>query len=116
MSIKKTTDVLTEKPIVVRFGLLFFVIRPMTMAQIYEIGTIVEKTEGVELNGDFNPIVKMLEAYKDVKACSEVIVSMVFRKQKVSIRGMMLSIVIVKEPSLWRQAIWIQTPALPLSM
>lgn len=79
MSIKKTSDVLTEKPIVVRFGLLFFVIRPMTMAQIYEIGSIVEKTEGLELEGDFNPIVKMLESYKDIKICSEVACVMMFR-------------------------------------
>lgn len=81
MNIKKTTDVLTEKPIVVRFGLLFFVIRPMTMAQIYEIGAIVEKTEGIDLDGDFNPIVKMLESYKDVKHCSDVIVTMIFRSR-----------------------------------
>ena len=81
MSIKKTSDVLTEKPITIRFGLLFFVIRPMTMAQIYEIGAIVEKAEGVELNGDFNPIVKMLEAYENVKVCSEVVVAMMFRNR-----------------------------------
>lgn len=81
MSIKKTSDVLTEKPIIVRFGLLFFVIRPMTMAQIYEIGAIVEKTEGIDLEGDFNPIVKMLESYKDIKVCSEVATTMVFRSR-----------------------------------
>lgn len=79
MSIKKTSDVLTEKPIIVRFGLLFFVIRPMTMAQIYEIGAIVEKTEGIDLEGDFNPIVKMLQSYKDIEVCSKVIVVMAFR-------------------------------------
>ena len=81
MSIKKTSDVLTEKPIIIRFGLLFFVIRPMTMAQIYEIGAIVEKTEEIELEGDFNPIVKMLESYKDIKACSDVATTMVFRSR-----------------------------------
>lgn len=79
MSIKKTSDVLTEKPIIVRFGLLFFVIRPMTMAQIYEIGAVVEKTEGIDLNGDFNPIVKMLQSYKDIEKCSEVATIMIFR-------------------------------------
>lgn len=81
MSIKKTSDVLTEKPIIIRFGLLFFVIRPMTMAQIYEIGAIVEKTEEIDLNGDFNPIVKMLESYKDVQTCSEVATTMIFRSR-----------------------------------
>lgn len=81
MSIKKTADVLTEKPIIIRFGLLFFVVRPMTMAQIYEIGAIVEKTEGIDLNGDFNPIVKMLQSYKDIKTCSEVATTMVFRNR-----------------------------------
>ena len=81
MSVKKTSDVLTEKPIVLRFGLLFFVVRPMTMAQIYEIGAIVEKTEGIDLNGEFNPIVKMLESYKDIETCSEVAVTMIFRSR-----------------------------------
>lgn len=81
MSIKKTSDVLTEKPITVRFGLLFFVIRPMTMAQIYEIGAAIEKTEGMDLNGDFNPIVKMLQSYKDIEKCSEVAKIMIFRSR-----------------------------------
>lgn len=81
MSIKKTSDVLTEKPIIVRFGLLFFVVRPMTMAQIYEIGAIVEKTEEMDLNGDFNPVVKMLSSYKDIATCSEVATTMVFRNR-----------------------------------
>lgn len=81
MSIKKTSDVITEKPIIVRFGLLCFVVKPMTMAQIYEIGAVVEKTEGIDLNGDFNPVVKMLSSYKDVKTCSEVATIMVFRSR-----------------------------------
>lgn len=81
MSIKKTSDVLTEKPIVIRFGLLFFVVRPMTMAQIYEIGAVVEKTECIDLKGDFNPVVKMLQSYKDIEVLSQVATIMIFRSR-----------------------------------
>lgn len=81
MSVQKTTDVLTEKPKCLRFGLLFFTLRPMTMAQIYEIGALIETTEGIDLKGDFNPIVEMLSRYKDVKLCSQVVVIMLFRSR-----------------------------------
>lgn len=49
------------------------------MAQIYDIGAIVEKTEEIALEGEFNPIVEMLSRYTDVKLCSEVVVVMLFR-------------------------------------
>lgn len=81
MSVQRTAEVLTEKPRCLRFGLLFFALRPMTMAQIYEIGALVEKTEGIDLHGDFNPIVEMLSRYKDVKLCSQVVVIMLFRSR-----------------------------------
>lgn len=78
-NVKKTSDVITEKPLLIRFGLLFFVLKPMTMAQIYEIGALVEKTEEIDLNGNFNPIVKMLSQYRDIKTCSQVATVMLFR-------------------------------------
>lgn len=81
MSVAKTSDVITEKPIWMRFGLLYFVLRPMTMAQIYEVGALVEKTEGIDLQGEFNPIVEMLSRYKDVDICSQVATIMLFRSR-----------------------------------
>lgn len=81
MSVAKTADVITEKPIWMRFGLLYFVLRPMTMAQIYEVGALVEKTEGLALKGEFNPIVEMLSRYQDVNTCSQVATIMLFRSR-----------------------------------
>lgn len=78
-NVKKTSDVITEKPLIIRFGLLFFILRPMTMAQMYEIGALVEKTEEMELEGEFNPIVKMLQSYKEIAICSKVATLMLFR-------------------------------------
>ena len=81
MSVQKTADVITEKPKYMRFGLLYFVLRPMTMAQIYEVGALVEKTEGIDLQGEFNPIVEMLSRYRDVDTCSKVATIMLFRSR-----------------------------------
>lgn len=81
MSVARTADVITEKPMWMRFGLLYFVLRPMTMAQIYEVGALVEKTEGIDLQGEFNPIVEMLSRYEDVNTCSQVAVIMLFRSR-----------------------------------
>lgn len=81
MSVSKTADVITEKPMWIRFGLLYFLMKPMTMAQIYEVGAIVEKTEGIDLKGEFNPVVEMLSRYEDVNTCSQVAVTMLFRSR-----------------------------------
>lgn len=81
MSVSRTADVITEKPMIIRFGLLYFVLKPMTMAQIYEVGALVEKTDGIDLQGEFNPIVEMLSRYQDVKTCSQVAIIMLFRSR-----------------------------------
>lgn len=81
MSVQQTADVLTEKPKYMRFGLLFFCLKPMTMAQIYEIGGLVEKTEGINLEGEINPIVEMLSRYEDVETCTQVAITMLFRSR-----------------------------------
>ena len=79
--ITRTSDAITEKPMSIRIGLLLFVLRPMTMAQIYEIGALIENNEGLDLKGEFNPIVEMLSRYKDIKTCSDVSILMLFRSR-----------------------------------
>ena len=51
------------------------------MAQIYDIGALVEKAEGLDLHGEFNPIVEMLSRYKDVALCSQIVIIMLFRSR-----------------------------------
>lgn len=76
---KKTSSVLTEKGTWVRFGLIPFYIRPLTLAQIWEIGELIQKCNAVELQGSFNPIEKMLKSHKDLRFLQKVVVKAVFR-------------------------------------
>lgn len=80
--IKQTSDVISEKPILLRFGFLWFLMRPLTLSQIYEIGAIVQNIEEVNLpEGEFNPVVEMLRRYTDMKICSSIVVKMLFRRK-----------------------------------
>lgn len=70
--IQAVADTITEKPTLVFIGVLPVIIRPLTMAQIYEIGAILEDVEGIDVEGDFNPVVKMLSEYKNIDVCTKV--------------------------------------------
>ncbi len=76
---KKTSAVLTEKGIWVRFGFIPFYIRPLTLAQIWEIGELIQQCKAVELQGSFNPIEKMLESHKDLHFLQKVVIKAIFR-------------------------------------
>lgn len=70
---------MTEKGTWVRFGLIPFYIRPLTLAQIWEIGELIQKCKAVELQGSFNPIEKMLESHKDLHFLQKVVEKAIFR-------------------------------------
>lgn len=70
---------MTEKGTWVRFGLIPFYIRPLTLAQIWEIGELIQKCKAVELQGSFNPIEKMLESHKDLHFLQKVVEKTIFR-------------------------------------
>lgn len=78
-NIQKTSDTISEKPIVIWFGLIPYIVKPMTLAQIYAIGGVVESMEEIDLNGNFNAIAKMLQRYDDINRCANIVTLMVFR-------------------------------------
>ena len=76
---KLTSDTLSEKPRLIRFGFLFFRMKPLTLAQIWEVGGILEQQEIKAVDGDVNVIAEMLERVDNIKAAQEIAVAMLFR-------------------------------------
>ena len=76
---KVTSDTLSEKPRLIRFGFLFFRMKPLTLAQIWEVGGILEQQEITAVDGDVNVIAEMLERVDNIKAAQEIAVAMLFR-------------------------------------
>ena len=76
---KVTYDTLSEKPRLIRFGFLFFRMKPLTLAQIWEVGGILEQQEIKAVDGDVNVIAEMLERVDNIKAAQEIAVAMLFR-------------------------------------
>ena len=76
---KVTSDTLSEKPRLIRFGFLFFRMKPLTLAQIWEVGGILEQQEIKAVDGDVNVIAEMLERVDNIKAAQEIAVAMLFR-------------------------------------
>lgn len=76
---KTTSDVISEKPRLIRFGFLFFVMRPLTLSQIWEIGAILEEEEMKPVGDGANVIAAMLERLDNMKAAQRIIVTMLFR-------------------------------------
>lgn len=76
---KLTSDTLSEKPRLIRFGFLFFQMKPLTLAQIWEVGGILEQQEIKAIDGDVNVIAEMLERVDNIKAAQEIAVAMLFR-------------------------------------
>lgn len=78
---KVTSDTLSEKPRLIRFGFLFFTMKPLTLAQIWEIGSVLETQEIKPINGDVNVMAEMLERVENIKAAQEIAVIMLFRSR-----------------------------------
>ena len=59
--VQKVADTISEKSALVWFGIFPVLIRPLTLAQIYDIGAVVERMGVIDIDGEFNPVVKMLQ-------------------------------------------------------
>lgn len=81
--VKKTKDALLEKPMFIRFGIMLFRVKPLTLAQIYEIGAVVENMKEVETNTlgrTINALAKSLELYENIPLCEKVVLISMFRR------------------------------------
>lgn len=78
---KSTAGAITEKPIFVFFGMIPFLVRPMTLAQIWQIGEKIGDIEEINIEGEFNPYQKVFSMFKDVKNANEITPIIVFRSR-----------------------------------
>lgn len=80
---KQTADVLLEKAVWTRVGLLPLRIRPLTLGQIYEMGeyTCQMEAENLDLKARIVASAEMLARYKSAKLMQEVFLICVFRKR-----------------------------------
>lgn len=78
---KITSDTISEKPRLIRFGFLFFTMRPLTLSQIWEVGSILEDTEIIEVKNGENVISAMLSRVSNIKASEKILVVMLFRNK-----------------------------------
>lgn len=78
---KKTADVLTEKSRWIRIGWLFFILRPVTLGQIYEMGEQVEDMEigDLSLNNRMNTIAEMAAHHKNAPKLQKIFLICLFR-------------------------------------
>ena len=79
MLANKTHDTITERPLLIRVGLLFFMARPLTLAQLWRVGAIVAEMPELNLEGRFNPMAKVLERPNDFRLCTEIFIALLFR-------------------------------------
>lgn len=78
---KNTAGVITEKSIFVFFGMIPFLVRPMTLAQIWQIGEKIGDIDEIDIEGEFNPYQKVFSMFKDVKSANEITPIIVFRSR-----------------------------------
>lgn len=76
-----TATAFTESGTWVKFGWIPFRLRPLTLAQIWEIGEEVSKCGMLDLAGSFNAIEVMLSRHEDVRRLQRVIVIALFRSR-----------------------------------
>lgn len=78
--VQTTANTLTEKPQWVKIGWWWFMIKPATLAQLWELGAYIEDKEQLDVEGEIQPVVEMLNRYKDLKTCTEAVLILLFRK------------------------------------
>ena len=76
---QRTSDVISEKPRLIRFGFLFFLMRPLTLSQIWETGRVLEKMNLKDVIDRDNMVALILGQPDNVKLSAEVITHMMFR-------------------------------------
>lgn len=72
---------MTERGTWVKFGWIPFRLRPLTLAQIWEIGEEISKCGMLELTGTFNAVEVMLSRHEDVRRLQRVIIIALFRSR-----------------------------------
>lgn len=81
---QKVSDVLSEKPAPIRVGMFVFLMRPLTLAQIYEMGAAANDINADDLE-DTEKRVRIMAAlinhHKDAKAMERVFIICLFRKR-----------------------------------
>ena len=80
---KKTAEVLTEKSLWMRIGLLPIIMRPLTLGQIYEMGEFVNDidTGDVDLKDKMNVVAEMLARFKNVPLMQEIFLVCAYRRR-----------------------------------
>ena len=80
---KLTADTLTERSHWMRIGILPIRLRPLTLAQIYEMGEYIASmdSEGLKIKGIFNAAAEMLSKYKNVPLMQETFLVTAYRRR-----------------------------------
>lgn len=76
-----TAGAITERPIFVCIGMIPFLVRPMTLAQIWQIGEKIGDINEIEIEEEFNPYQKVFSMFKDVRNANEITPIIVFRSR-----------------------------------
>lgn len=78
---KRTEEVLTEKSTWLRICFLFFRLRPLTLAQIYQMGKHCNEIdcEGVSLHKRINIVATMFAKYENIPFMQDVFLVCLFR-------------------------------------
>lgn len=76
---KQTSETIIEKPIFIHIGLFYFLVRPITLAQIWELGGVVDDIHNIDPQEKIMPFAKLVEMHKDIELCAEASLVMIFR-------------------------------------
>lgn len=79
---KVTQTILEQNVKVVKIGLFSFRIKPTTLAQVYELGAIVEQMEQLDLTGNINIVLETLKRYTDLMAMQDIALTLLFRSRR----------------------------------
>lgn len=80
---KIISQILKEEPVIIRVGWLKCKIRPLTLSQIYEVGTLANDMKPIEVSkdGKINVLQQMVEHGNDARIMSEIFVACAYRKK-----------------------------------
>lgn len=78
---QQVADVLSERSTVVRIGVLHFRVKPVTLAQIYDLGAVISdiNADGLTEKQKINVIAEITEHYKDAQCMLHAALVILFR-------------------------------------
>lgn len=82
---KAVSDILSEKPLWIRIGLLPLRIKPVTLSQIYEMGAIANDIDSKDIEGKekFYVLAETLKHYNDARLMTDIFMVCAFRSRLV---------------------------------